>query len=181
LPKLEYFTGSSGKARGKGVVKIIDAQGYVTEVSPAERDRLQYRRSQVARLFAPGIPTPQKPVVLVFVNGKTLPGSKELAAWYQRSKSRAIFYLIYSATGTSMPKRAHAAAVWRKTAGLTMPCLLDGVENDTTFAYGGTAPRVVVISKDNRNIWAVRYISRPGSQGFSTGVQQAAQLLSKLR
>lgn len=180
LPKIEYFTGAPGKSAGKGTVKIIDAQGYVTEVTPSERDRLQFRRSQVVRFFTPGLPAPKKPVVLIFVNGQSLPGGKELTAWYQRSKSHADFYLIYSATGTDMKKRANAAAIWHKSAGLPMPCLLDGTENDATFAYGGTTPRLVIISNDNRNNWAIRYISRPGNQGFSTGVQQAARVLAKL-
>ena len=178
LPRTGYFTAPVPPADGNKPVNIIDAQGYVVQLPKREADRLQYQRRQVVRCFTPGSPAPKRPVVLIFVNGKTLPGAKELEAWYQRDRARADFYLLYAAAQPGeMPQKAKAAVAWAKSAGLSLPCLLDDPENDVTFAYGSQAPRVVVIGQHERNAFAIRYISRPGEDGFVAGISEAARAL----
>ncbi|MHB0938955.1 MAG: hypothetical protein ACYDCO_23775 [Armatimonadota bacterium] len=177
LPRVGYFT--PGKSSGKGKVEIVDARGYVTEVPRAVRDELQHKRGQVVRLFTPGVPAPKKPVVLAFVNGSALPGAAALQAWYAQARGKADFYLVYADASTAMPKRAQAATAYLKSAKLTLPCLLDNPENDVTFAYGGQFPRLVVLNKDNKGAWTVKYISAPGAAGFTKGIESAKKLLGK--
>jgi len=176
LPRVGYFT--PGKSSGKGKVEIVDARGYVTEVPRAVRDNLQRKRGQVVRLFTPGVPVPKKPVVLAFVNGNPLPTAAALQAWYAQARTKADFYLVYADASTTMPKRAQAATTFLKSAKLTLPCLLDNPENDVTFAYGGQSPRLVVLTKDKKGIWTVKYISAPGPAGFTTGIENAKKLLA---
>lgn len=175
LPRVSYFT--PGKSSGKGKVEIVDARGYVTEVPRSTRDELQRKRGQVVRLFTPGVPVPKKPVVLAFVNGSEFPGAAALQAWYAQARAKADFYLIYADASTTMPKRAQAATAYLKSAKLTLPCLLDNPENDVTFAYGGTAPRLAIINKDKKGAWTVKYISTPGAAGFTKGIDTAKKRL----
>jgi len=178
LPRVAYFTAKAAAKSGSAVT-IQDARGYNINVSHGVYDELQRKRNQVVRLFTPGVPPPTRPVVLVFVNGKPLPGAARLQAWYGQDRGRADFYLVYADGSTSMLPRAQAAKAFLTSAKLTLPCLLDSPENDATFAYGGQSPRLVVIGKDAKGVWTVKYISAPGATGFTRGIAAAGKLLGK--
>gem|GEM_PF-2143689 len=177
LPRVDYFNIPKPAGKDEPTVTIPDARGNDIKVPRGVSAELKRKRNQVVRLYTRDMPAPKKPVVLVFVNGKPLAGAAKLQAWYARDRARADFYLVFADDSAEMPKRAQAAKAFLKSAKLTLPCLLDNPENDVTFAYGGQAPRLVVIDKNAEGAPVVKFISAPGADGFTRGLAEGEKRL----
>ena len=142
----------------------------------------------------------KKPVVLVFGNFTCGPFRRsypEVETLYQRYKDRVNFLAIYvreahpedgwhmesnDAAGVKVvqPKtedeRHEVAGVCRERIGLTMPLLVDGIDDAVGHAYSGMPSRLYVIERGGK----VAYKSGRGPYGFKTGEFEQALLLTLL-
>lgn len=141
-----------------------------------------------------------KPVVLVFGNFTCGPFRRsypEVELLYQRYKDRVNFLAVYvreahpedgwhmasndtAGVKVVQPKtydeRHEVAGVCREKIGLTMPLLVDGIDDAVGHAYSGMPARLYVIERGGK----VAYKSGRGPYGFKTGELEQALLLTLL-
>lgn len=71
---------------------------------------------------------------------------------------------------TSLRERAGIAADCLRGLGLTMPCLLDGMDNAVQMRYRGFPARACLVGTDGR----IAFISKPGPRGINPSeIEQA--------
>ncbi len=80
--------------------------------------------------------------------------------WQMKSNKRD--GVVYD-TPKSLRERARIATDCVRELGLTMPCLLDGMDNAVQMRYRGFPARACLVGKDGRIV----FISKAGPRGIS--------------
>lgn len=91
--------------------------------------------------------------------------------WQRKSNERDE---VVFAQPTTLFERQTAATSCREDLGLTLPCVVDDMNNTADNAYAAWPERIVIVDRSDR----VAYISKQGPWGFK--INEARRALTRL-